>query len=54
MFKKITSTPKFKQAPNHFKDLDEKMLREVLKQSCKDQMKMIKEAEKIIEAEKKQ
>ena len=33
--------------------LDDKTLKAALKQSCRDQVKMIKQAEKIVKAEKK-
>ena len=49
--KKIT-TDKAQQGAKSLDILDDKTLRVALKQSCEDQVKMLKQAEKIEKAEK--
>ena len=49
---KKANTDKPQQSQGSFQALSSKNLKTILKQSCKDQMKMIKQAEKITKAEK--
>ena len=53
MYNKKRIASKNKPDVNPFRALDEKTLKTVLKQSCADQVKMVKQAEKIVKAEKK-
>ena len=49
---KKANTDKPQQSNGSFQALSNKKLKTILKQSCKDQMKIIKQAEKIAKAEK--
>ena len=54
MYNKKRIASKNQPDVNPFRALDEKMLKTVLKRSCADQVKMVKQAEKIEKKLKKQ